>query len=398
MGGPFGIGIKRGGYVQAADFVRAVTVVAMVGVHSTWYMANGGHWVSSGAVLALLHFTRESFMALTGFVLTYSLSGRVIRWVPVLWKRYRLVLFPYVFWTAAYMVAFRHVGSFEFFAGRFGHSLLDGGGWFHLYYLLVTMQFYAILPLFFLLMRLAKRYPIGVVGVALLMQLGLMTYDQYGRGPHPQGLNAYVGEEVWTYVAYFVLGGVAAMYWETVQRWLHDHLLLVNVLAVGTASLLMLQFMMQMRSGPYLARADSVVQPAMIPWAVTAVVLLAAYGVRYEAARQREPGRWPLIKWAADLSFGLYLIHPMILQYWTNGLSYFHWDYPSFWLDGLTWVLLVAASGLVSQAISRTPASRFIIGRAAVPPGVGKSIEGGVGQRLWKRSRHTWGWRRRSRT
>lgn len=360
--------------MQAADFVRAVTVVAMIAVHSTWYMADGGQWVSSGAILALLHFTRESFMALTGFVLTYSLYGRRVGWRQVLWKRYRLVLFPYLVWTAAYMALFKHYPHLSTFFVHYGRNLLDGQGWFHLYYLLVTMQFYLVLPLFLVLMRWAKRYPMGVTFGAVVIQLALMTYDQYGIGPHPRGLNAYVGEEVWTYTAYFVFGGVGALYWPQVRTWLHDHIALILTLALGTAALMLFQFTLQMHAGAYLARADSVVQPAMVPWALTVIVLLAAIGVRYEDSRHRQPGRWPYIKWAADISFGLYLIHPMVLQYWTNFLAARHWDRPSFWLDGITVVLLVLGSGAAARLISWTPVSQWIIGRSAVPPGIGRGI------------------------
>lgn len=345
----------------------------MIGVHATWYMANGGHWVSSGAILALLHYTRESFMALTGFVLTYSMSGRRIQWLPVLAKRYRLVAIPYVFWSVAYLLAFRHDISLKMFLVRLGRYLLDGQAWYHLYYLLVTMQFYALLPLFLLLMKLARRAPVAVLGLAIVAQLALMSYDQYGLGPHPQGINAHVGTEVWTYSAYFVLGGVGALFWPAVRQWLLDHLLPLTTLAVGSAALMMLQFALQMHSGPSLSAADSVVQPAMVPWAITAIVFLAAIGVRYEKSLLSNPHAWPFIKWAADLSFGLYLIHPMILQYWTNILAYFHRYRPSFWLDGVTWALLVTTSGLASAAIARTPLSQFIIGRSALPAGIGRA-------------------------
>ena len=87
-------------YVEAADFVRAVTVVSMIAVHSTWYTAGGSRWWLSGALLALMHFTRESFMALTGFVLTYSLFGRSVDWRRTLSRRYRLGRFSFLIWRA----------------------------------------------------------------------------------------------------------------------------------------------------------------------------------------------------------------------------------------------------------------------------------------------------------
>lgn len=354
------------------DFVRAITVVSMIAVHSTWYMANGAHWMLSGAILALMHFTRESFMALTGFVLTYSLYGKPIRWGAMLWRRYRLVLFPYLIWTAAYMILFTRYGSVQTFAGSYGRNLLDGGGWFHLYYLLVTMQFYLVLPLFLGLMRVAHRHPLWVMLLAIAFEMALTAYDQYGIGPHPRGINRYIGEEVWTYTAYFVLGGIGALYWSPFKEWLYHHLGTIVVIAVGSAALMLVGFDLQAAQAPSLVRADSVIQPAMVPWAMTVIVLLAALGVRYEEIRRRHPNHWPAVRWAAEFSFGLYLIHPMILQYWTNFLASRGWDHPSYWLDGLTTALLVGGSGLATKFIAWTPASALIMGRAALPPGVGE--------------------------
>ena len=359
-------------YVEALDFVRAVTVVSMIAVHSTWYMANGAHWILSGAILALMHFTRESFMALTGFVLTYTLFGKPIQWVPILWKRYRLVLFPYVIWTAAYMLLFTHFPSVRVFAVAFGRNLLDGNGWFHLYYLLITMQFYLLLPAFLRLMRLAKQRPLGVMLAALSFELALTTYDQYGIGMHPRGIDRYISEEVWTYSAYFVLGGIGALYWPVLRQWLRDHLTVIITVAVGTAIFMLVGFGLQSASDTSLVRADSVIQPAMVPWAIAVIMLLAALGVRYEDSRRNRHGDWSAIKWAADLSFGLYLVHPLLLQYWTIFLAWRHWDRPSYWLDGVTIALLVVGSGLFTRLISWTPVSPWIIGRAALPPGVGK--------------------------
>ncbi len=360
-------------YVESADLVRAVTVVSMIGVHTTWYMADGGHWVGSGALLALLHFTRESFMALTGFVLTYSLIDRKISWVPMLWRRYRLVLFPYLIWSAAYMLSFHHYHGVGEFFRHYGRNLLDGGAWFHLYYLLVTMQFYLLLPLFLALMRRARRRPWLVLGISTGFQLLLMAYDQYGI-VRARGMNAHITVEVWTYTLYFVVGGVAALFWPRVADWLSHHPSRVVLFATLAGCLMMAQFFWETFPGHNMAKADAVLQPAMVPWAVAVIVLLATIGVSYEKRRQQGLGRWPLIKIFADLSFGMYLIHPMFLQLWTNLLAKLHWYHPSYFLDAGTLALLVFASTGASWLISRTPISPWIIGRSALPPGVGREL------------------------
>lgn len=372
--------------------MRAVTVVCMIAVHATWYMAAGGQWLASGAILVLLHYTRESFMMLTGFVLTYSLFGRPVRWTSVLCKRYRLILFPYMLWTAVYMLAFKHYPDFSLFALSYGHNLWDGDGWFHLYYLLITMQFYLCLPLFFLLMRIAQRRPVAVGLGAVIFELALTTYDQYAMGPHPQGLNAHIGMEVWTYTAYLVLGGVAALYWPSIRVWLHDQLTGITITAGGAALFTLAQFFIQARAAGNLVRADAVIQPAMVPWTLSVMMLLAALGVRYEDARHRVPQRWQAIKWVADFSFGLYLIHPLLLQLWASLLARMQWYHPSYVLDTSTVVLLVLTSGALAHMIAGTPLSVWIIGRAEINRGVGRALVAAVWP--FTHNRVTWTWAR----
>lgn len=367
------MGAKRG-YVETADFVRAVTVVSMVAVHTIWFMANGGRWVASGAILSVMHFTRESFMALTGFVLTYSLYGRPIHWIPMLWKRFRLVLYPYLIWSAAYMLLFSHFASVSFFLSRYGANLLYGSAWYHLYYILVTMQFYLVLPLFLALMRVAEKHPAAVVLVAFIAELALAAYDQYGAGADRGIINAHIGEEVWTYTVYFVLGGVGALHWERVQQWLRTHLALVALTGAGTAGIMLTQFFLDTDLGHQMERADAVVQPAMVPWAMTIIILMAALGVRYEDRRRTTPGSLSAVKWAADVSFGIYLIHPMILQYWIGFLWVRHLYHPSYVIAAVTWVILVVGSGLATKLFAMTPISPWTIGRAAIPPGMGRAL------------------------
>jgi peptidoglycan/LPS O-acetylase OafA/YrhL len=354
--------------VEAVDFVRAVTVVSVVGVHATWYMAAGGQWLASAALLALLHYTRESFMILTGFVLTHSLYGRPVKWRLVLKRRYRLVLFPYLIWTAIYMLAFRpypHVGGF---ALCYGHDLLTGGGWFHLYYLLITIQFYATLPLFLGLMRIAQRRPLLVTWSAIVFEVVLTSYDQYRLGARPQGINAYTGMEVWSYAGYFILGGVAAVHWSSVREWLKGRLPATVLMTAGTALAVLAEFFLQVKSDGQLWRADAVLQPVMVPWSLGVVLVLGALGVRYEDALTKRALGWQLIKWVAEGSFGIYLIHPLLLQIWSKVLAQWHWSDPSYMLDIATVVLLVLGSGAAAHLMSWTPVGVWVVGRSVVLP------------------------------
>lgn len=353
-------------YVESLDLIRALTIASVVGVHSSWYMADGSGWVSTGYVLSLLHFTRESFMAMTGFVLTYSLWQKHVVWKDFWVKRFKLVLFPYAIWSALYLLVLRPFHGLLPFLSTYGKDLLDGQAWFHLYYLLITMQFYLIMPLFLLLMRWARKHPWWVVGSAALFEVLLMAYDHFGVGLYPHGINAYTGEEVWTYTLYLVMGGVAAVHWDRVREWLKTHQRLVFSLVLASALVMEGDFALEWHVTHTLTIAEGVLQPAMVPWSFGIIVGLATLGIRYEDRRRMQPGRYPLIKKLADLSFGVYLFHPMLLAWWSNLMGYVHHDQASFISDAVTVAVVLAGSMILVQGISLTRLSPWIVGRAPV--------------------------------
>lgn len=360
-------------YVQALDLVRALTICSVIAVHSTWFTANGGTSVAAGAVSSILHFTRESFMALSGFVLTYSVWKKPIKWGGFWAKRYRLVFFPYVVWSFLYLIFFHPVTSLSSFLQTFGFDLLTGQAWFHMYYLLITMQFYLLMPLFYRLMQKAEKHPWIVLGGAFVFEVLLMSYDQYGVRGAAHGLNAYTTIEVWTYTLYLVLGGVAAVHWEAIRDWLQSHRALVFGLSALTAGGMLAAYFIQLAISHDQMWAYSVLQPAMVPWSVMSIVLLATLGIGYENRRAIRPTYWQSIKVIADLSFGIYLFHPMLLNEWMWFLGVIGVHARSFWLDGLTVAVLISGSTLVISLIARTPVSAYLIGRAKLPPRKGSS-------------------------
>ncbi|MDA8194710.1 MAG: acyltransferase [Thermaerobacter sp.] len=368
-------------YVEALDFVRALTICSVIAVHSTWFTANGATSVAAGAVSTLLHYTRESFMALTGFVLTYSVWQRKVKWMDFWRRRYQLVFFPYVVWSFLYPFVFQPFASVGAFFKTFGWDLLTGQAWFHMYFLLITMQFYLLMPLFMVVVGWAKKHPWRVLGGAGLFEVALMAYDQYGiRGP-VHGINAYTTIEVWTYALYLVMGGVAAVHWPTVRAWLSGHRRLVTALAVASAALMLAAYFIQLSVSHQQMWAYSVLQPAMVPWSVLSIALLTVWGIGYEERRRAVPRHWQSIKRIADLSFGIYLFHPMLLNWWMWILGKAHIPSGSFWLDGLTVAMLIPGSALVIALIARTPFSPYVIGRAALAmrqrrPGLAPALGG----------------------
>lgn len=359
--------IKRP-HVYAMDWVRALTVIGVISVHSTWFTLNGGTSATAGGILALLHYTREVFMALTGFVLTYSLWDRPVKWLAFWKRRYWLVLVPYVFWSAAYLQITHSIAQPMIYFPLLAQDLLTGKAWFHLYYLLVTMQFYLLMPVFLVVMRWAKQRPGLVLSLAALGEIILMQYD------HTVGSTGILvhqsGVLVLTYELYFIVGGVTAVHWDRVSQWLHEHSPWVWIGLLVAALIMEGAYLIQLHQTHTVNYADSVMQPWMVPWSILTFFGLITIGLIGEKQSWRLK---PLIRRISNLSFGIYLIHPMILAGWLWLLSKVGVPLDSWVLDVATVAAVTSASLLVIGAIARLPISPFVIGRSTI--GTRKSQE-----------------------
>ncbi len=89
--------VQRRGHVYEADVVRVLTFACVIAVHTISHTEPATSIPANGFEM-LLHFTREAFFCLTGFVLLHQSLGRA-RPLPTLtfWRRRLLaVCVPYI--------------------------------------------------------------------------------------------------------------------------------------------------------------------------------------------------------------------------------------------------------------------------------------------------------------
>ncbi|MGW6281335.1 acyltransferase [Kribbella sp. NPDC055071] len=349
--------MRRGDRMREIDLVRVVTFGAVIGVHAVSLsfapLAIGGN-----AALMLLHYTRSAFFVLMAIVLVRSAerSGRTGK----LRRRLTLVGVPYLVWSAIYLTVSWAVGDRKTPWDGAGLALLTGTAWYHLYFLLVTMQFYVVLPAFLWLLRRTRRHPWAQLGGGLAFAVvftGWLHYSQWAPGPLAT-YRAYEGQLLPTYTFLFVAGGVAALHLDAVRDWLADHRRAVLAGTLAGAVAMELLYAVLVATGTHADAAADPVQPVMQIWAVILVAGLGAAATGWTAAGA------PHVSWvdrASDLSFGVYLVHPLLLL----GLFAIPW---------MTWppaaVTAVAATALalggslvVAELARRTPVSLPLTGR-----------------------------------
>jgi peptidoglycan/LPS O-acetylase OafA/YrhL len=300
-------------HVPAADVVRVLTFACVIAVHtlSTTHPLDDPR---ADAFVMLLHFTREAFFVLTAFVLMHRYGTTPPRSGPFWRRRFLLVGVPYVVWTAIYngLSLAATPQPFATAVADFGWSLITGTAWYHLYFLLVSMQFYLLFPLFQrLLTRTAGKHGLLLLGALVLQVL----VDLWIHDPAPTAAKAellpYAGSFVGSYVFFLVLGGVVAMHRERVLDTLGRHPVLVTAAVVATGAAAEGWYLWGVEAGANAQFASDVFQPVMIPWVVAVVAGFALLGLVWARSRDGQAPRW--VGWASERSFGVFLVHPVIL-------------------------------------------------------------------------------------
>jgi peptidoglycan/LPS O-acetylase OafA/YrhL len=362
-------------HLHEVDLFRLLTFACVIGVHvlsATTTIDN----VGSNAGQLLLHFTREAFFTLTGFVLTFQALRRPQRPAPFWRKRIPLVLTPYLTWTALYSllaVWTRPPGTPEPTVSQelatMGWNALEGTAWYHLYFLLVTLQLYLVFPALLAGLRRLGRVRHGVVlGVALVVQV---VVCELLIDPPANGFGTFLVAHGFVllpaYLLYPVVGAVAALHLDQVQalvlrfRWVIAGLVVVVVAAAEVL------YVLAVDGGTVPSMAAAVFQPTTIVWFLVAVLGLYTLSLVVTAGwRPGGPAR-RVLAYASDRSFGIFLAHPVVLA----GLLAIAGGWVGAVGSGSTLLALylgtVVGSVLVADVARRLPWSAALTGRRCAP-------------------------------
>ncbi|HET6964734.1 MAG TPA: acyltransferase [Acidimicrobiales bacterium] len=371
---------RRAPHLWQVDVVRLLTFSAVIAVHVLAFTQQPGNRGVAGAMM-LLQFGRELFFALTGFVLVYSAWGRPFHVRPFWRKRILYVAVPYVAWSVVYYIyAVAGPAHMQPSVAGFAWDLLDGNAEYHLYFLLVTLQLYLVFPLVLRFVRRTADRAVPVLAGVTVLNLVWMAVLAYVPTPSAGMANwmfHHSYELLPTYAMYVLAGCYAAVHIDRVQDFVQRHRRRVLQAAAASAALALIFYAVQL---PLMAprTADQVVQPAMVFSCIAAVLVTYMVGTGWAEGPRRHQRT---IEVLSDASFGIYLAHPLVLQ--------FLLDYGGFGNDGqrlpaaaatvLGYLITGAGATLISLAVRRTPLSLALSGRpwrarAATSPAPQKAL------------------------
>jgi peptidoglycan/LPS O-acetylase OafA/YrhL len=309
MVGPITTAGSRRPHLPAIDVVRAVTVLTVISVHSLSVLIPEDPG-AAGVVLTVFHSSREVFLLLSAMVLTWSLGDRPVRPWAFWRRRAPLVVGPYVLWSVVYFVSGGSTGGLA----RLGLDLTDAGAHYHLYFLLLTLQLYLVMPVVlpWLRARAARPWVVVAASAALQVAFTAAVHWQVTLPPPVSWLAGHPGTWLFSYQLYVVAGVMVGLHAEKVSLWCAHHVPALLVAAGATVAAAVAGYGMEVLAGWAPVRASGVFQPAVT---VTAVVIGALeLGVGYRVTARASSTTLRRLLACSDLSFGVYLLHPLLLQ------------------------------------------------------------------------------------
>ncbi|WP_028938214.1 acyltransferase [Pseudonocardia spinosispora] len=366
------------GRMRQIDALRVLSCFSVVTVH-----AIGAPFppddVGIGVASFLLHYSREIFFFVSALVLVRTYlprvgeNGRLPDESAFRRRRLRLIGMPYLWWTTLYfavsIVHNRNVDPWgqvlDDLPLRWLYLMVTGNGSYHMYFLLVTLQFAVVFPLVLRVLRKTKGHHGLVLLGSLLLQAATLSVYQWFYLPD-DGWRGILGDaSLVAYQFWMVLGAVAGLH---MQRW-HRMMMtywrwILAAFPVATAVLLW-TFYAQLPTHGSLG-ASSPLQPIMIMWSLASLGVL--YLISVQIMERGSAALRTIFSYGAQLSFGVYLAHPMVLDVVLSlmrrlGLAQTQW-----WSSLLALVCTVIGAVVVCMALHRTRFSLALMGRPKLDP------------------------------
>ena len=346
------------GRLSAVDVFRGLTITEVVGHHTSGmalrYATLGTPEHEFLSILnRSLHFAVPAFVFLSVAILTNSLLKRFDA-RRYFWRRLTRGLWPYLLWSALYVLWSVWTGQRppEVLTdpGKWSFYLLYGKASYHLYFLLVALEVYLLLPLLLPLAR-KKPYITAALGLGLLAQWGAYELN---RGVWQ--LQFPASTVLW-YLLPVLLGvGVGARFAEFPAWWRRRWPVLVLLTALAYAAYL--PTALDYLSGDLTSSTGYNVRS----WLYTSLTALTLLGAAFHW-QELAPRLRGAFGWLGTVSLQIYLLHPAALQLLER------WQPPAgsgaqrLWVSAGYGLLALLLPALLARLLRRTPLSPLLFGR-----------------------------------
>ncbi|MFE5318804.1 acyltransferase [Paenibacillus sp. NPDC056579] len=354
------------------DIVRAFAILAVMIIHNS---SEATVELPGGSTAQLIYlsinklsnFAVPVFIFLSGMVLFYRYyddwSGKQA--FTFYLKRVKQVLFPYLIWSFFYYLynqwVFDPKGLHVNWA-EFADLLPWADASYHLYFMIIIVQFYLLFPLMLWLSRVSSLFRKYLFLIGIAVQLGFYSYSHWVE-PIANTPSLCV-----TYFSLFALGGSLGMNYEAFTAWINKHIGWVLPVSILLGCSFMGLFVLEQTQKRVFDNTWYEIIFNLYPMmAGMSFIWIGRLLLKFPPAVSK------VLLSLGAVSYGVYLMHPAILTYWRtrfipeagNLPQYILYTVIAFVLSlGIPW-LLVYVYGQVMRKLRRpSPKAKLSKGNA----------------------------------
>lgn len=356
--------------------MRPVKQAAVISTHALIFFAP---LATSSAVVGLImltRFSRDAFLFVSACMLTYSYKdSRSIALVHYSKRRFLSVGVPYLTWTVIYffytsLSNVRGIPYYSFHSADimslsglhyFIHILLTG--YYHLYYLIVIMEFYLLFPLMMKFVRRFSQWHVHIMVCALLWQIAFGVLVS----PHLFGIkiSGVVQTRLITSYAIYLIGGmIVALHLDPIHEWICAKARWIIALTIASAVVAeVFSYQSRHSSLPaFLKTGTNIFSPAILPFNIGAILCVYLFGV-YLVAPQRRRRTRAMVQSGSDNSYGVYLSQMLWIPFLLRARNALGWHLPWEVAAPLALILVYFMGYFFTALMARTPLARAVTGR-----------------------------------
>lgn len=359
------------------DAMRPIKQAAVISTHALIFFSPVGAGLLTIDGLVLTHFSREAFLFVSACMLAFSVrDSERIDWKKYSQRRFMSVGLPYLTWTFIYFmfIQLNAVKSFPYYSIDWSKTLslsslhhlwsLTWQGYYHLYYLLVILEFYVLFPLLFKMVRRFSNRHVLIVLIALAWQIFFsIAVTRHWTGFIRPGF--WQTRFVLSYPLYLVGGIVVALHLDDVHQWIVEHAWFIRIATASSALLAILLNNVHAGGiyGQLIRPGGNPFAVLAIPYTVGAILCVYLLGV-FLVSPKRNIRTRAATKSGSDNSYGIYLSQMIWIPILLRIFQHYNISMP-FPLGPIVAVVIVYSIGFLFSAVfARTPLARAVTGRS----------------------------------
>ena len=311
--------------IASIEYIRGIAMLGVVGIHTGAYSLSNPH--VNIHLFALLEIVSRFSVPIFFFVSAFGLFlhddlSKPFRYLSFLMRRAKAVLLPYIVWSLLYMTHYTWVSGdsliwekpliYEFF--------LFGLASYQLYFLVILLWFYALMPLWRLLIRHMLKAPRSWLALLLGCQIAVNYWSthlldiSFANHYLAMALQYRVSYWVIHYLFIFLFGALCARQYREWITFLRDRQKAVYSFFLFTLTAMLGTYYYLLASGRTAEQAVNITQQLSPPGVLYTASATAFLLIVLETVQLPHWLRAGLAK-LGEHSYAVYLVHPFVMYY-----------------------------------------------------------------------------------